>query len=217
MMYVILLFSKNIKYILILVSIFITLEINAEDSLTLLMQRMQSDKAIKITYQETRTLELLDQPWHGSGYMYSVSPDLMIREQVEPQRLLMGIKADKMYYFDPGNHVRHQAVMDENDPISLNIVVFKALMNADKNLLKKHYQVEFSQKEQRWLMKLTPKQQELTGFNIVVSGLAEHAADTIVVKQADGDLSEIMLQNQMSGEPVNQSVKQLTVELLGAQ
>ncbi|WP_341326817.1 hypothetical protein [Methylotuvimicrobium sp. KM2] len=47
------------------------------------MQRMQSDTAVRIAYQETRILELIDQPWQGSGYLYSMAPDLMIKEQLQ--------------------------------------------------------------------------------------------------------------------------------------
>ena len=58
----------------------------AEDSVSSLMHRMKSQTAVKISYQETRILELMEQPWQGSGYMYSMPPDLMIREQLQPQR-----------------------------------------------------------------------------------------------------------------------------------
>ena len=104
----------------------------AKDSLTTVMQRMESETAVKIAYQETRVLELMDQPWKGSGFMYSMPPDLMIREQLQPQRLLMAVKGDKMLYYDPGSDVRHQGDMDEDNPLSLNIAVFKALINADE-------------------------------------------------------------------------------------
>lgn len=187
----------------------------AEDTLISLMQKMQSDTAVKMVYQEIRKLELIDQPWHGSGYMYSISPDLMIREQIKPQRLLMGIKGDQMLYFDPENNLRYQGEMTEDNPLSLNIAVFKALINADEVLLKKMYLITFISKPQRWLMTLKPKHQSGSEFKIIVSGLSGKAADTIVTKQVDGDLSEFMLQPYSVGEEVKNKVSQLYKELVG--
>jgi len=194
---------------------FIVNVVVAEDSLSTLMQRMKSDTAVKIAYQETRLLELLDQPWQGSGFMYSLPPDLMIREQLQPQRLLMGVKADRMFYYDPVSDVRHQGEMDEGDSMSLNFAVFKALINADEALLLSLYQVEFSTAEQGWEMTLKNKHEMDSGFSIVVSGLPEQQANKISIKQADGDSSEFLLQKNNAGDAIKKTVQQLHQELLG--
>lgn len=188
---------------------------SAADSVSSLMQKMQNNKAVKMAYQEIRTLELMDQPWHGSGFMYSIAPDLMIREQLKPQRLLMGIKGDSMFYFDPENNVRHQAEMNEDNPLSLNIAVFKALITADEALLKRMYVIDFKTKAERWLMTLKSKQQLESRFNIVVSGLKDLPADTIITQQDDGDLSEFLLQSSSSGSEVQQKAARLYKELVG--
>ncbi|MGR9115352.1 MAG: LolA family protein [Gammaproteobacteria bacterium] len=187
----------------------------AEDTLSSLMQRMQSSTAVRIAYRETRTLELMERPWQGSGYMYSLPPDLMIKEQVRPERVLMGVKGDQMVYFDPGNAVRHHGEMTEDNPMTLNIAVFKALVNGDEALLHKLYQVEFTSAPLRWTMTLTPKQDSDSGFNIVISGLSGQQADTIEVRQADGDSSEFSLQPDGSGDEVDATVERLYRELLG--
>ena len=190
-------------------------DVVAEDSVSTLMQRMKSDTAVKIAYQETRMLELMEQPWEGSGYMYSMPPDLMIREQLQPQRLLMGVKADEIFYYDPVNDVRHQGEMDAGDTLSLNLAVFKALINADEALLHSLYQVEFSTEGQGWEMTLKKKHEIDSGFSIVVSGLAGQQVDKVSIKQADGDSSEFLLQKNNSGNAINKTVQQLYQELLG--
>lgn len=187
----------------------------AEDSLSTLMKNMHSETAIKMVYQEIRTLELMDQPWYGSGYMYSIAPDLMIREQLKPKRLLMGIKGNKMFYFDPAHSMHHQSEMDEDNPLTLNIAVFKALINADEVLLKRMYSIEFKSETNRWLMTLKSKKQSESGFNIVVSGKSGESADTIITQQADGDLSEFMLQHSAQGSEVKKTASRLYKELVG--
>lgn len=186
----------------------------SDDSLSQVMQRMQSDKIARIAYRETRTLELMQRPWQGRGYMYSLPPDLMIKEQLQPERLLMAVKGDQMFYFDPVNDVRHQGVMGEDNPLSLNIGVFRALINADEALLHRLYWVDFSSSAQRWSMTLKPKQNRDSGF-IIITGLAHKQPDTIKVKQPDGDLSELSLQPDTNGHDVEATVKRLYRELLG--
>jgi hypothetical protein len=187
----------------------------ADDSLSALMQRMKSDTAVSIAYQETRKLELMDQPWRGSGYMYSLPPDIMIKEQLKPERVLMGIQGDKLFYFEPLNNVRHQGGIEEDNPLILNIAVFKALMNADKAFLQKIYRVDFSTKPQGWLMTLKPKQDTESGFIISISGLPQQWADTIKVRQADGDVSEFSLRKEAAGDEIKSTVNRLYRELLG--
>jgi len=210
--------SFQIKYLNVLFAISIQFLANnsfAEDSIAELMQKMKSDTVVKMTYQEIRTLELMDQPWYGSGVMYAIAPDLMVREQLKPQRLLMGIKGNKLFYFDPDNHVRHQAEMEEDNPLSLNIAVFKALITGDEALLKRMYLIAFESKAKRWMMTLKSKNEPDSGFSIVVSGVTGQLADTIITQQADGDLSEFILQQQAVSKQVKNSVNLLYKELVG--
>lgn len=199
-----------------LLSIFAS-NISADDSLSALMQRMKSDSAVKIAYQETRTLELMDQPWLGSGYMYSMPSGLMLREQLKPQRLLMGIDNSKMYYYSPEDKIRYQGELEDDPKLKLNFSVFKALISADQALLKRIYQVDFSLKPKRWVMTLKPKKKAESGFKIIVSGLLEDKVDTIIIKQEDDDLSEFMLNtdNNSTDNEIKQTINQLYSELVG--
>ncbi|MDD5276952.1 MAG: outer membrane lipoprotein carrier protein LolA [Methylovulum sp.] len=190
-------------------------EAYAETPLSALMRSMKSDAAVRMAYQETRTLELMDKPWKGSGYLYSLPPDLMIKEQVQPERVLMAIKGDKMFYFEPANKVRHQVEIAEDNPLSLNVGVFKSLINADEALLHRLYQVEFHARTKDWAMILTPKQDTRSGFSILISGLAQQQADTLKVKQADGDFSEFTMQKDAAGAEVKTAADRLYRELLG--
>jgi len=199
----------------LLLMLFFISHADAEDSIDAVMRTMKSNAAVKMAYQEIRTLELMDKPWHGSGYMYSMPPDLMIREQLKPRRLLMAVKADKMYYFDPDKHIRHEGEMDDSSPLSLNVAVFKALMNADDELLREMYLIDFSSQPKRWIMSLKSKQESDSGFNIVVSGLSDQQVDTIIIKQPDGDQSEFILEQQGTGNEVTAAVLKLQTELTG--
>jgi outer membrane lipoprotein-sorting protein len=208
-------FNKILKSTFLL---FLVLSFNnaySKDSLSSLMQAMKSEQATRIAYKETKTLELMDQPWEGSGFMYSLPPDLMVKEQLLPKRVLMGIKGDKMFYFDQQNNFRHQGELDKNDLISLNVAVFKALINADEALLRNMYQVDFKSTAKGWAMNLTPKNNQELGFSTLVSGATDQQVDKISMKQADGDSSEFTLQKDASGERVKNIAIRLYQELQG--
>ncbi len=187
----------------------------ANDSLAQLMQRIKTDTAVKMSYQEIRTLELMDQPWQGSGYMYAIPPHLMIKEQLQPQHVLMAVDGDTLFYFDPKNDVRHQGEMEEDNPLALNIAVFKALINADETLLNRMYLVDFNSTAQHWIMHLKPKANSESGFYITVSGLANQPANRIKIHQADGDLSEFVLQKERVGADITNRINKLYQTLPG--
>jgi len=208
-------FNKYQRFILLLL---IGLTINsayAKESLTSLMQGMKSETATRIAYKETRILELMDQPWEGSGFMYSLPPDLMVKEQLLPKRILMGVKGDKIFYFDQEKGFHHQGELDKNDPISLSISVFKALINADEDLLHSMYQVEFASGAKSWTMTLNPKNNSERGSSTVVSGTTNQQIDKISLKQADGDMSDFILRKDASGDRVKNIANRLYQELLG--
>lgn len=208
-------FNKSQRFILSLLIYFSINTAFAEESLTSLMQGMKSETATRIAYKETRTLELIDQPWEGSGFMYSLPPDLMVKEQLLPKRVLMGVKGDKIFYFDQEKGFHHQGELDENDPISLNIAVFKALINADEALLRSLYQVDFANEAKGWVMTLKPKNNSKGGFSTLVSGTTSQQIDKISMKQADGDSSDFTLRKDASGDRVKNIANRLYQELLG--
>ncbi len=187
--------------------------LQAEDSLDALMQRMRSDHAVRIAYREIRTMALLERPWQSIGFMYSLPPDTMLKVQLEPERLLMAIDGDDLYYFDPGNDVRQQGTLDEDNPMSLSVAVFKALMMADRALLEKMYRVDFSGGSEQWLLRLRAKSDPDSGFAIEISGLPGRQARRIVVEQGDGERSEFELWQDAEGGAVEAQAQRLFREL----
>lgn len=183
----------------------------AEDSLLKLMQKLKSEPTPRVAYQETRHLKLMTEPWHGSGYLYSLPPELMIREQLKPERVLMGVKGNKAFYFDSGKNERHQQDLSSGDELNSPVTVFKALVNADEALLRSLYQIDFTSSPQDWTIELKPKQKTGSVTKIIVSGLSGQQANKIHILQEDGDTSEFTLQKASGGG----NISKLYQELLG--
>ncbi len=187
----------------------------SEDTLAAVLKRMQPEFAIKIPYQETRYLELMQEPWQASGFLYALPPDVLVKEQRTPVRELMGVNGDKMFYFDPTNDIRHHTVMEPDDPLSLNVAAFKALVTGDKKLLVKMYQIDFSPSPGHWTLTLTGHEDDDFPIKIEVTGDTGEQARQITVHQPDGDRNEFMLAEAARGEHLEKTIQGLNQELLG--
>jgi Outer membrane lipoprotein carrier protein LolA-like len=185
---------------------------SAEDSLLSLLKKLKSEPTPRVAYEETRHLKLMTEPWHGSGYLYSLPPELMIREQIKPERVLMGVKGNKAYYFDSAKNERHQQDLGSGDEINSPVTVFKALVNADEALLRSLYQIDFTSSPQDWSLELKPKQKTGLVSKIIVSGQSGQQANKIYILQEDGDTSEFNLQKAYGGGNVNKLYKELLGE-----
>ena len=160
-------------------------------------------------------MDLLAEPWRGSGYFYAMPPDLMLKEQFHPGREIMGASGNKMYYYDPSGNVRHQGVMEKDDPVSLNISAFKGLVNGDKELLTTLYRIEFCSSPEQWVLTLKAKDPSIDESleKIEITGLPEQAANKIEVFKVDGDHTVFSLKQDGQGEAIEATVKQINGEL----
>jgi len=186
----------------------------AQETLESVMSRMKPQTVVKIHYKETRHLELLDQPWNGSGYFYAM-PDGMVKEQWYPQREIMAAKGSKMYYFDPFADIRYQGEMDSES--GFQAIAMKGLMNGDLALLQKFFQVEFKSHANNWVLMLTTHHKQLAEqlSKIIISGITSKPARKIEVLLTDGDRHVFQLKKQAEGKPLQSKVTQLFKELQG--
>jgi hypothetical protein len=188
-----------------------------EDTLQSIMSRMKPDSATSIHYQENRYLSLMTDKWTGSGSFYAVLPDIMIKEQQLPEKELMAIRGNALYYFNQESGQKHQGEITDLDNQTQYIAAFKALLNGDLASLTKLYNIEFIGKPSVWTITLSAKKNEASneGIKIIMQGPPEEAANRLELIMADGDRTEYLLGLANSGEAVKSTVKTL-FDLLGA-
>jgi hypothetical protein len=209
--------SVIFRYTLSVAVCLFSLPAGAADSFSAVMERMKPQGPISIHYDEVRYLELMDEPWRGSGNLYALPPDMMLKEQQRPASELMGVKGNRMYYLNREDNERHSGEMRPEDPLAAHLEAFRALMNGDREAIDKLYRVAFLSKPKRWELTLTAKDPEIaaTLAKIVVSGIAEKPADTIEIHQADGERMEFALRPEVQETGLAEKVEALYKELLG--
>ncbi|MBS1212515.1 MAG: outer rane lipoprotein carrier protein LolA, partial [Proteobacteria bacterium] len=77
-----------------------------QDPWSILRRYLPQPGAAEFRYEETHTLELMAEPWHGQGYLLSAPDGSLVKLQLTPQRVIMAISGGQMYYYDPGQGQR---------------------------------------------------------------------------------------------------------------
>lgn len=189
---------------------------SAEDSLQSVLKRMKADTATAIAYKEKRSLKMLTEDWHGSGTLYAAPPHTLLKEQRTPEVEIMGIEGKQAYYYQQNNDKRYQAELAENEP---HAIAFNELMNDDLATLQKIYDTHFSSSAGHWELTLTAKNKTAENgkqpAKIVMKGLAEKAADSVIVIQMDGDKSEFTLSPASKGAAAQTAIDKLLKQIKG--
>jgi outer membrane lipoprotein-sorting protein len=197
------------KYILLLLTVLPTLA-HAEDNLKTVLSRMKTTEATAISYKEKRTLKMLTEAWQGAGTLYAAPPHIMIKEQRSPEVEIMGIEGKQAYYFQQNNNQRYQTELDENE---LHVVAFNELLHNDLTALQKLYDTDFTSSAGHWTLTLSAKNQKPENdkqpAKIILQGLAEQAANSVTVIQADGDKSEFALSPPAKGAEAEKNIAKL--------
>ncbi len=202
------------KYFFLSALLLVSFASHGRDSLSAVLKRMHTESAVKLAYHEQKELELMEQPWRGEGFLYSQpAAGIMIKQQLKPEAILMAVVDRQLYYFDQVHQIRHRGVLDDSNPFSLNIAVFKALMSQDMILLEQFYQLDFISQKDRWRLILKDKQSPESDFAIIISGPAQQPADQISSQQADGDRSTMWLRKVAEGAVVKQQIATLIKQL----
>jgi outer membrane lipoprotein-sorting protein len=189
---------------------------NAEDTLKTVLSRMKTTESTAIDYKEKRSLKMLSEDWHGTGMLYAAPPHTLLKEQRSPEVEIMGIEGNKAYYYQQDNNQRYQTELAENE---LHVIAFNELLNDDLATLQKLYDVSFSTPAGHWVLTLVAKNKSPDSgkqpAKIIVQGLAEQSAHSVIVIQADGDKSEFTLGHPSKGIAAQSTIEKLLKHIKG--
>ena len=89
------------RSLLLLAITLLPLQATAQDTLSNVLERIHVQETRQFSYRETRTLQLLAEPWQASGDLYT-SPQQMVIAQQTPTPVFTVISADRMQHIDAG-------------------------------------------------------------------------------------------------------------------
>ena len=173
----------------------------AQESIESVMARMKPDIAVQIAYQETRYMGLFDDEWHGSGYLYAEIPDVMLKQQLQPEIETMAAQGSQLTYSKPATQTFHQLQIDESNPMMASLAAFKGMMTGNLVYLRQIYDLKFTSSELSWTLEMLAKDYDENEppIKIIMQGLSEQAANKMSVILPDGDRSSYELSQPQQG------------------
>lgn len=188
----------------------------ANDARSAVLSRMTATTAIKIPYKEVREIDLLEEPWIGTGYFYINPPDTVIRYQTNPSHMVLAAKGKRMWFYDMDNNLRQGSDVVSDEPIGLMVSIFQSIVNGDQQNLLGQYDDDFVSNENSWELTLKPKPSKTVSeiTHITLSGKSESEVNEFVVFQSDGDSTTFHLGSIEAGSQLESEIRQL---LAGAQ
>ena len=182
----------------------------AQDTLTSVLERIHVQETRHFSYRETRTLQLLAEPWQASGDLYT-SPQQMVIAQQTPTPVFTVISAGRMQHIDTGQDIKRSLTLEQPFAVP-GMKPFMLLLYGATGLteLEQDYVISFDNSEQRWSLQLAPRQQPKDGIiRMQLSGNNDHGPERLVLEQTDGDQTEWQLSLLTQGEAAERELQLL--------
>jgi hypothetical protein len=181
------------------------------------LEGFRQTQAIEFRYRETRHLELLAKPWQGAGYLFSTPDGKLIKLQLSPERVVMAISGDRMYYYDYLRGERHSAPLAQAGAMAQQVGIFRAILQGRSDELRAGYELRTESGNKNWTLRLIGKTpldaNSRPAFEI--SGGRNPARRVIAIRQPDGEKTDYVLEQAAVGKHLETWIEQLVQEARG--
>jgi hypothetical protein len=186
------------------------MQATAQDTLTSVLERIHVQETRHFSYRETRTLQLLAEPWQASGDLYT-APQQMVIAQQAPSPVFTLISAGRMQHIDAGKDLDRSLKLEQPFAVPgmepFMLLLYGATGHTE---LQQDFVISFDSSGQRWTLQLTPRQKTEDGIiRMQLSGNSDHGPDRLVLEQTDGDQTEWQLSVLSQGETASRELQQL--------
>lgn len=198
---------NTLTSLLLLASSLIPAHVAAQDTLDTVLERIRIQETRHFSYRETRTLQLLAEPWQATGDLYT-APQQMVIAQQAPTRVFTIISAERMQHIDAGQNLDRSLKLEQPFAVP-GMEPFMQLLYG-KTGHTEHDVISFANAGRRWSLQLAPSQRAADGIiRMQLSGDSGHGPDYLRLDQADGDHTEWQLSLLSQGETANHELQQL--------
>ncbi|MFI3184933.1 MAG: outer membrane lipoprotein carrier protein LolA [Methylococcaceae bacterium] len=189
----------------------------SESELQALLARIHQTGPAEFRYEETRTLELTSSPWQGQGNMLSGADGSLVKQQLQPTRVIMAIAGGRMYYWDSEQSQRHTAALGQSGQADELITVFIAILQGQAEQLKSTYDFVPENHGKHWTLRLTPKpgSGNEDAATIEISGDEDANKQQVLIRQPDGESTEYRMVKTSEGQELDKSIRRLLREAIG--
>lgn len=185
------------------------------EALSLLQDLRPAGGAAEFRYEETRVLELVAEPWHGWGYLFSSADGSLVKLQMFPQRAVMAISGGQMLYYDREQNRRRSAPLGFAGAAQRQITAFRSILQGRIDELRGLYELDAERKDGRWILRLIPKAGQTDAAAIEMTGEEKAPQRTLKIREAGGESSEYRLEKTGEGQALELTIQRLLLEAAG--
>jgi len=183
-----------------------------------LLARFWQTAPLEFRYTETRRLELMAEPWKGSGYLFSAPDGTLVKLQIAPERLIMAIVGDTMVYYESATRRRQSAPLSYAGPMAEQIRTFRAILQGRGAELETGFDMLSRGEGERWSLTMrgkTPVEDTAAPVRIEISGTHDGRRRHIRIHDASGDETEYAMEQSRAGSVLELPIRQLVSEATG--
>ena len=154
-------------------------------------QLMQSLAAIRTghaSFEEKKSIAMLDKPVESSGELFYSAPDRLEKRTLKPKAESMLLDKDTLTVEQRGK--KHALPLQSYPEIAAFIDSIRGTLAGDRKALERTYKLSLDGDEQNWSLVLLPIEDKMKKVvaMIIIAGSGS-TMRTIEIKQADGDSS----------------------------
>ncbi len=182
-----------------------------------LLARFRQTAATEYRYEETRTLELLAAPWKGKGYLLSSPNGALVKLQLSPERIVMAVSGDRLYYYDYTQGQRQSAPLSAAGPMARQVGAFRALLQGRAEELKNEYEIRAESQAKSWTLVLAgkPKEGGEPAPTLEISDDTALRRRRIIIRQPDGEETVYLMEKAAEGKHLEPWIQRLMAEAAG--
>lgn len=186
-------------------------------ALTEVLAHIRHGGSAKFQYRESRRMELVAEPVQAQGYMLTDADGTLVKLQLQPNRVIMAIAGQSMFYWDPAQKQRHVAPLGYGGAAAQQIEVFRSVLQGRVDELQAVYDFSAESHDRQWLLRMTPKpeQGDRTPPLIEISGDADHGKRKLLIRQADGEETEYLIVKVSDDQAGDHTIAALLREATG--
>lgn len=186
--------NSGIKKILVSLSLAVTMvPASAEEmGLSDLMERLGEVDSVEKTYEETKHVDMLEEPLVRTGVIDYRRPDYLRKESDGEPRELVELVGEQLRVVSPRGE--REMRVDEDPRVRGVIASIRATLAGDAGTLKEHFRVELSGEVADWRLHLSPRTDAMEEVidSITIEG-EEAAIREFLVHEANGDRSRMVI------------------------
>ncbi|MDX8378029.1 MAG: outer membrane lipoprotein carrier protein LolA [Mariprofundales bacterium] len=203
--------------IVVLSTLFYTQPSYAVENIDVIFSQLVVREPIKLAYEETHYMQLLDEPVKSSGYVY-ISATHFVLEQKKPHRRIMATNHLNMWIYDNINKVKRSRKISRfsNNNTALGALAL-IMRKGDSAKLKDHYKITLSEDKQVWALILEPIKDELRKqySSITLQGQKGQRAELITIDYANGNHTAWKMHDNNAISDITKEIKSLIKEAGG--